>query len=45
MTLDSLIGKCFNNSYLGAVSALVQEEKISLAELKGLIEQIEKGRQ
>jgi predicted transcriptional regulator len=45
MNLDSLIGKCFNNSYLGAVSALVQEEKISLEELKGLIEQIEKGRQ
>lgn len=45
LSLESLIGKCFNNSYLGAVSALVQEEKISLNELKELIEQIEKGKQ
>lgn len=42
-TLESLIGKCFNNSYLGAVSALIQDDKITLDELKGLIEQIEKG--
>ena len=45
MNLESLIGKCFNNSYLGAVSALVKDEKISLDELKGLIEQIERGKQ
>ncbi|MBQ9386967.1 MAG: BlaI/MecI/CopY family transcriptional regulator [Bacteroidaceae bacterium] len=45
MNLDSLIGKCFNNSYLGAVSALVQEEKISVDELKSLIEQIERGKE
>lgn len=44
MSLDTIIGKCFNNSYLSAVSALVQEEKISLAELKSLIAQIEKGK-
>ena len=44
MSLASLIGKCFNNSYLSAVSALVQEEKISVEELKGLLEQIEKGK-
>lgn len=43
MNLEKLIGACFGNSYLGAVSALVQEEKISLDELKGLIDQIEKG--
>ena len=45
ISLDNIIGKCFNNSYLGAVSALVQEDKISLDELKGLIEQIERGKQ
>ncbi|MBR2395017.1 MAG: BlaI/MecI/CopY family transcriptional regulator [Bacteroidaceae bacterium] len=45
MSLDNLIGKCFNNSYLGAVSTLVNEEKISLDDLKGLIEQIEKGKE
>lgn len=45
MNLDSLIGSCFNNSYLGAVSALVREEKISLDDLKGLIAQIERGKE
>ena len=45
MSLDTLIGKCFNNSYLGAVSALVTEEKISIEELRGLIDQIEKGKE
>ncbi|MBQ0095044.1 MAG: BlaI/MecI/CopY family transcriptional regulator [Bacteroidetes bacterium] len=44
-SLDSLIGKCFANSYLSAVSALVRDEKISLEELKGLIEQIENGKE
>lgn len=43
INLDTLIGKCFGNSYLNAVSALVQDEKITLEELKGLIEQIERG--
>ena len=43
LSLDTLIGKCFNNSYLGAVSALVTEEKISLDELKDLIRQIEQS--
>lgn len=45
MNLDSLIGKCFDNSYLSAVSALVRDEKISLEELKGLIQQIENGKE
>ena len=31
----------FENSYLGAVSALVEEEKISVDELRELIERIE----
>ena len=32
-TLGSVISRYFENSYLGAVSALVEEEKISLGEL------------
>lgn len=42
-TLAGIIGKYFNNSYLGAVSTLVREEKISLDELKELIRQVESG--
>lgn len=42
-TLRSVIGKYFNNSYLSAVSSLVQEEDISLDELKRLIKQVEEG--
>lgn len=38
-----IVSSYFNNSYLNAVSALVKEEKISIEELKELIEQIEKG--
>lgn len=40
-SLSQLIKGYFNNSYLGAVSALVEEEKISVQELKELIELIE----
>lgn len=40
-TLKRVIGKYFQNSYLGAVSTLVREEKISVEELKELIEKIE----
>lgn len=43
-TLNGVISSCFGNSYLRAVSALVKEEKISLDELKQLIEQIENGK-
>ena len=43
-TLRSVISKYFNNSYLGAVSSLVQEEDISLDELKALIKQVEEGK-
>ena len=42
-TFKGIISSYFNNSYLNAVSALVKEEKISIDELKDLIEQIEKG--
>ena len=40
-TLGGVISKYFENSYLGAVSALVEEEKISLGELRSLIDRIE----
>lgn len=40
-TLKSVISKYFNNSYLGAVSSLVEEEDISLDELKKLIKEVE----
>lgn len=44
-TLKQVISKYFNNSYLSAVSSLVMEEDISLKELKGLIEEVEKANQ
>jgi len=40
-TLTKIISEYFNNSYLGAVSSLVEEEKISVEDLKGLIEKVE----
>ena len=42
-TLKGVIGKYFNNSYLGLVSSLVKEEEISLDELKELIREVEKA--
>ncbi|HML65501.1 MAG TPA: BlaI/MecI/CopY family transcriptional regulator [Dysgonomonas sp.] len=42
-TLTKIISEYFNNSYLGAVSSLVEEEKISVEDLKGLIEKVEKA--
>lgn len=41
-TLKGVVKKYFDNSYTRVVSALVEEEKISIEELKKLIEQIEK---
>lgn len=41
-TLGGVIRKYFENSYMGAVSALVEEEKISVDELRELIERIER---
>ena len=43
-TLRGVISKYFDNSYLGVVSTLVQEEKISVEELKELIKQVEDGK-
>lgn len=42
-TFMGVISSYFNNSYMSAVSALVKEEKITVDELKELIEQIENG--
>ena len=41
-SLVGLIDRYFDNSYINAVSALVKEEKISVEELKELIDLIEK---
>lgn len=40
-SLSRVIDKYFGDSYLGAVSTLIREEKISVDELKELIRQIE----
>ncbi len=42
--LTWLIDKYFGKSYINVVSALVKEEKISVEELKELIDLIEKGK-
>ena len=41
-TLGGVIDRYFGRSYLGAVSALVEEEKISIEELRELIDRIER---
>ena len=43
-SLKGVIGKYYNNSVLSAVSSLVEEEAISVEELKKLISQVEKYR-
>ncbi|MBR3626472.1 MAG: BlaI/MecI/CopY family transcriptional regulator [Bacteroidaceae bacterium] len=43
LTLKSVISKYFHNSYLSAVSSLVEEENLSLDDLKALIKEVEKG--
>lgn len=40
-SLRQVISRYFNNSYLGAVSTLVKDEKITVDELKELIRQVE----
>lgn len=42
-TLGNVISRYFENSYLGAVSALVEEEKISADELRELLARIEEA--
>ncbi len=41
-TFGSFVKNYFNNSYLGVVSNLVEEEKISAEELKELLDLVEK---
>ena len=43
-TLNGVIKKYFNNSYLGVVSSLVKEEDISIDDLKKLIKEVENGK-
>lgn len=43
-SLKDIISNYFKNSYLGAVSSLVEEEKISLEELTELIEKVKKNK-
>ena len=40
-SLGNVIRHCFKNSYMTAVSALVEDEKISIDELKELIDKVE----
>ena len=44
-SLIGLIDKYFDNSYINAVSALVKEEKITVEDLKELIDMVEKGQE
>jgi predicted transcriptional regulator len=44
-TIRGAISRYLDNSYLAAVSALVKEEKITLEELRELIDRIERGEQ
>ncbi len=43
-TLGNVVDKFFNKSYLGVVSALVKDEKISVDDLRELIKKVEEGR-
>lgn len=43
-SLTGIIKNYFDDSYLSAVSSFVKEEKISVEELKELIDQIENGK-
>ncbi|MDU1905609.1 MAG: BlaI/MecI/CopY family transcriptional regulator [Dysgonomonas sp.] len=42
-TLKNVISKYFNNSYLSMVSSLVNEEEISIDELREILDQVERG--
>ncbi len=43
-SLTHLVDRIFGNSYMSMVSTLVEEEKISIDELKSLIDHIENNR-
>ena len=43
-SVANLVDKYFGNSYRAMVSAFVEEEKLSLEDLKEIIDQIEKGK-
>ena len=43
-SLAQVIKSYFNNSYTSAVSALVEEEKISIDELKQIIDMVERNK-
>lgn len=42
-SLGHIVRSFFNNSYLGAVSALVEEEKLSADDLRQLLDMVEKN--
>lgn len=42
-SLGNIVGRYFGNSYMEAVSSLVQEEKLSIDDLKKLIDLVEKS--
>ena len=44
-SLTGLIDKYFDNSYINAVSALVKEEKITVKQLKELIDLVENSKE
>lgn len=41
--LSSVVNKYFKSSYLGVVSSLIEQEKISIEELRKLINEVEKN--
>lgn len=43
--LNEVVSQYYDNSYTNVVSAFIEEEGLSVEELKTLISQIEKGRQ
>lgn len=45
ISLKQVIGKYYNNSIFSAISALVEEEEISVYELKKLIDIVENSKQ
>ncbi len=45
MNINNAVGRYFKNSYLAAVSSLVKEEKLSLDDLKELIEMVKRQRE